>query len=105
MTEPARPYTPRSLALRWACSEQHVRNLIARGDLTIFHVGSLIRIRQSEVERVEAGEERCGSSGIEERGAPTGATKKVGPVVDLSARKIAQRRSAGSPTTTRSGGK
>jgi hypothetical protein len=36
MQEPVRVYTPRTLAQRWRCSDQHVRNLIARGELKAF---------------------------------------------------------------------
>lgn len=44
-------HTPETLARRWHCSERHVRNLIARGDLQAFRVGrKLLRIRESDVE-------------------------------------------------------
>jgi excisionase family DNA binding protein len=48
------PYTVRSLAERWACSEQHVRNLVARGELHCFRLGGkLLRIAGEEVARWE----------------------------------------------------
>jgi excisionase family DNA binding protein len=50
MQEPVRVYTPRTLAHRWRCSDQHVRNLIARGELKAFRArGKLLRITAEEV--------------------------------------------------------
>ena len=46
-------YTVASLAERWECSTGAVRNLIARGDLSCFRIGTLIRISAAEVERFE----------------------------------------------------
>lgn len=51
-----RPFTPATLAKRWACSERHVRNLIARGQLPCFRIGTLLRIRAEDVEAFERGE-------------------------------------------------
>lgn len=46
----ARPYTPASLAEEWACSERHVRNLIATGELEAFRLGEkLLRISEQVV--------------------------------------------------------
>lgn len=54
MEEPVRVYTPRTLAQRWHCSDQHVRNLIARGDLKAFRArGKLLQISVEEVEDFE----------------------------------------------------
>ncbi len=54
MQEPVRVYTPRTLAQRWLCSDQHVRNLIARGELKAFRTrGKLLRIGGEEVEDYE----------------------------------------------------
>lgn len=53
MTAPARPYSPETLADRWGCSAQKVRNMIAAGELAGFRLGKLIRIPASEVERYE----------------------------------------------------
>ena len=66
MAEPARPYTAASLAERWGCSVNHIRDLIRDGKLQCFRVGRLIRIRRDEVERFE-----CGSSYTGESGAPS----------------------------------
>jgi excisionase family DNA binding protein len=46
--------TPAMLAERWKCSERHVRNLIARGELPSFKVGAkLLRISLQQVEAYE----------------------------------------------------
>lgn len=48
-------YTPATLAKRWECSERHVRNMIASGDLPAFRLsGKLLRIRAVDVEALEA---------------------------------------------------
>lgn len=49
-----RPLLPRQLAERWGCSERHVRNLIAAGQLRHFRLGGrLLRIPASAVEEYE----------------------------------------------------
>jgi excisionase family DNA binding protein len=48
-----RPYTPETLAERWACTPDHIRRMCRRGDLTFFKIGSHIRIPFDEVERYE----------------------------------------------------
>ena len=46
-----KPYTPRSLAEELGCSERHIRNLCASGELRSFKLGDkLLRIRRDEVE-------------------------------------------------------
>lgn len=45
---------PREVAERWGCSEQHVRNMVNRGDLAHYRLGGkLLRIPLSAVEDVE----------------------------------------------------
>lgn len=52
-------YTPETLAKRWRCSPNHVRNMILRGDLPAFRSGSrLLRIRTDDVIAHEAAD--CG---------------------------------------------
>ncbi|KAA3518873.1 excisionase family DNA-binding protein [Agrobacterium vitis] len=47
-------FTPATLALRWECSERHVRNLVNDGKLPFFRLGGkLVRIKSSDVERFE----------------------------------------------------
>lgn len=49
-----RPLLPREVAERWGCSERHVRNLIANGQLGHFRVGErLLRIPAAAVEEYE----------------------------------------------------
>lgn len=49
-----RPFSPKSLAEHWECSERHVRNLIARGEIRAFRLGGkLLRIAWDEVDRFE----------------------------------------------------
>lgn len=53
-----RPLLPREVAERWGCSERHVRDLIASGQLGHFRVGErLLRIPAAAVEEYE----RCQS--------------------------------------------
>ena len=63
----ARPYSPETLADRWACSSEKVRQMCRRGDLSFFRLGKLIRIPANEVERVEC--QNTVSSSIEDNGA------------------------------------
>ncbi|MCJ2035767.1 helix-turn-helix domain-containing protein [Methylobacterium sp. J-068] len=45
---------PREVAARWGCSEQHVRNMVNRGDLGHYRLGGkLLIIPLSAVEEVE----------------------------------------------------
>jgi len=54
MNDPApHPYTTKSLAEHWECSDRHVRNMIQRGELHCFKLGHLVRIEQEEARRVE----------------------------------------------------
>lgn len=54
MDELPRIMTPSMLAKEWACSERHVRNLIADGTLPHFRLGGkLVRIRREDVEAFE----------------------------------------------------
>jgi excisionase family DNA binding protein len=48
-------YSPATLAKRWECSENTIRNLIRRGELPHFRLGGkLFRIRVKDVEDYEA---------------------------------------------------
>lgn len=49
----APPFSVRSLAARWGCSDGAVRNLIRNGTLSHFRIGDLIRIPAEEVARFE----------------------------------------------------
>lgn len=47
------PFSVRSLAERWSCSESVIRTLIRNGTLSHFRVGDLIRIPSEDVRRFE----------------------------------------------------
>ena len=47
------PFTIDSLAERWGCSANQVRNQIRAGEIRTFKIGALVRIPAAEVERVE----------------------------------------------------
>lgn len=63
----ARPFSPQTLADRWGCSAEMVRQMCRRGDLAWFPLGKLIRIPANEVERIEC--RNTALSGIEDNGA------------------------------------
>ncbi len=48
-----KPYTPETLAERWGCSSEKVRQMYHRGQLKAFRLGKLIRIPAIEVQRYE----------------------------------------------------
>jgi excisionase family DNA binding protein len=49
-----RPFTPKTLAQRWHCSERHVRNMIAEGHLPAQKLGGkLLRIMFNDVDAFE----------------------------------------------------
>ncbi|TMV81705.1 helix-turn-helix domain-containing protein [Thioclava sp. BHET1] len=50
---PARPYTPDTLASRWECSAETVRQLVRSKQLSGFRIGRMIRIPVSAVEEFE----------------------------------------------------
>ncbi|WP_121068292.1 helix-turn-helix domain-containing protein [Chachezhania antarctica] len=61
--EPARPYTPEQLAVRWDCSAETVRAMIRSGSLPAFRVGGkLLRIARQTVEDFECGTIGSGDS-------------------------------------------
>lgn len=53
MAEPSRPFTPETLAERWLCSAETVRQLVNQGRLRAFRVGRMIRIPLVAVEEYE----------------------------------------------------
>ena len=70
-----KPYSPETLADRWACSSEKVRQMCRRGELSFFRLGKLIRIPASEVERVEC--QNTDLSGTESSGASLTAIPAV----------------------------
>lgn len=63
----ARPYSPETLADRWACSSEKIRQMCRGGELASFRLGKLIRIPAAEVERIEC--QNTDLSGTESNGA------------------------------------
>jgi len=75
-------FTPAMLAERWACSERHVRNMIAAGELPAFRLaGKLLRIRGADVERFEC--QSGGSQDCGENSASHGTMEISAAVIDL----------------------
>jgi excisionase family DNA binding protein len=52
-SEYERPFSPDTLAERWGCSSQHIRDLIRAGKLESFRIGRLIRIPAAAVKKFE----------------------------------------------------
>lgn len=48
-----RPFTPETLAARWNCSPETVRQMVHRQELPAFRVGRLIRIAHHVVQGIE----------------------------------------------------
>jgi excisionase family DNA binding protein len=53
MSLQSRPFSPETLANRWGCSSEKIRQMYHLGELHGFRLGRLIRIPANEVERVE----------------------------------------------------
>ena len=51
--EAARPFTPETLAERWTCSAEAIRQMCKRGELAHFRLGKLYRIPAVAVEEIE----------------------------------------------------
>lgn len=57
-----KPFSIRTLAERWDCSEEHVRRMVKSGRLRTFDLGGkLIRISAEEVERWETSQSSSGT--------------------------------------------
>ena len=63
----SRPFSPQTLADRWGCSPEKIRQMCRRGELSWFPLGKLIRIPANEVERIEC--QNTDSSGTAGNGA------------------------------------
>lgn len=90
-------FTVASLAVHWGCSEALIRNMIRRGELLRFKLGTLDRIPRAEVERIEcqtiqnlpcsgseagsqlSGETRQGSVTVNRSSQPTGSARRQRP--------------------------
>lgn len=56
-------FTPETLAARWHCSTQHIRDLVTRGELPAFRIGRLIRIHNETIREIERGVKRSAREG------------------------------------------
>ncbi|MRI57250.1 DNA-binding protein [Methylobacterium sp. DB1607] len=84
MPDHARPYTPELLADRWCCSPNHVRNLIRRGELNAFRVGSrLLRISPDAVEEFERCQQNTGSASSTDASSSLGGSMEPESVIVL----------------------
>src|SRR5438045_23353 len=75
-----RPFTPETLADRWSCSAEKVRQMIHRGELAGFRLGKLFRIPAVEVERYECAfqpVQNTSSSNIEESSQSPSAAELI----------------------------
>ena len=70
----SRPFTPDSLAARWQCSAETIRQMVHRGQLPGFRVGRMLRIPAQAVEDMEC--RNTGSGGS--RAGSSSPGKKVG---------------------------
>jgi excisionase family DNA binding protein len=68
-----RPFSPETLADRWACSAEKVRRMYHDGEIAGFRLGKLIRIPAAEVDRIEC-QMTTASSGIGENMPSPGRT-------------------------------
>ncbi|WP_082024675.1 excisionase family DNA-binding protein [Mameliella alba] len=70
LSQRPRPFTPDTLAERWACSAETVRQMVKRGELPGFRVGRLFRIPVNAVEEYE----ECQTSASDGSGADFAST-------------------------------
>lgn len=63
-----RPYSPETLAARWECSPEKIRQMCRKDELPHFRLGKLIRIPAVEVEYFECRTRSTGLPNIEESG-------------------------------------
>lgn len=80
-----RPLTPEMVAARWGCSPNHVRNLIRRGELRGFRVGSrLLRVKPDAVEEFERCQEITGSDASTDASSSLGGSAESEGVIVLT---------------------
>ena len=89
-----KPYSVKTLAERWECSEDTVRALITAGRLPAFRVGGkLLRISAEAVERWESAGENTrladtGSGSSKARPSSRGATKPASTAEDWASLEV-----------------
>lgn len=91
-----RPYTPDTLAARWQCSAETVRQLIKRGELRAFRVGVMYRVPVDAVEEYEC--RTSPSDACEAASAPSGVMPAASDTA-ISLRHATERRRKQKPST------
>lgn len=71
-----RPYTPDTLAERWHCSAETIRQMCLRGELRHFRVGRMLRIPADAVEEHECA--NIGSDGSRADSLSPGPVRTAG---------------------------
>lgn len=86
-----------AVAKRWDCSTGTIRGMVARGTITAFRAGTLIRIPVTEVQRIE----QCPTPASSESKAETPGTSETAAVVSLRAHRAARKLSEPSRSTAK----
>jgi excisionase family DNA binding protein len=79
-------YTPAALAREWSCSERHIRNLVAAGQLRAFRLGGkLLRIPEDAVQEFMACQTTASDGSMDASASPGGETgrdtvTRLGPI-------------------------
>jgi excisionase family DNA binding protein len=90
-------YTPAALAREWSCSERHIRNLVAAGQLRGFRLGGkLLRIPADAVEEFMACQTTASDGSMDASASPGGATgsdtvTRLGPMTRARLNGLRQR--------------
>jgi excisionase family DNA binding protein len=81
------------VAARWSCSRQHIYNMVNRGELPAFRIGTLTRLREEDV--IEHEDRQCRACPLP---AAAGAYREAGRAGAAAYRGLnASRLSCGSP--------
>jgi excisionase family DNA binding protein len=79
-------FTPAALAREWECSERHIRNLVAAGQLRAFRLGGkLLRIPEDAVQEFMACQTTASDGSMGDTASPGGKTEndtvtRLGPM-------------------------
>jgi excisionase family DNA binding protein len=92
-----RVYTPAALAREWLCSERHIRNLVAAGQLRAFRLGGkLLRIPLESVQEFIACQNTASDGSTDGSASPGGETEsgtvtRLGPMTRARLNGLRQR--------------
>jgi len=79
-------FTPAALAREWACSERHIRNLVAAGQLRAFRLGGkLLRITAEAAEEFQCRQTTASDGSMDASASPGGkmvddTVTRLGPI-------------------------